>query len=145
MSTLPIEHAQLSRDILDLVSHTNLNLLTSKYVRTQMEKKHGVELKEFRKQIDEIIRDSIEKVEAGEATSKPDIKPSTMNGNSKRKSSSKSKSPSPPKSDPQTSFLADSFDDENDKFSAIKRRTSSKIHRCATQSPYQENERRRRC
>jgi hypothetical protein len=60
---LPIDRKTLHADILELVRRTDLNSLTSKFVRTQMEKKHNTKLSDFRKEIDAIIRESIEKIE----------------------------------------------------------------------------------
>lgn len=130
-ATLPIDQARLSNDILDLVRQTSLNMLTSKYVRTQMEKKHGVNLGDFRKQIDVMIRNSIEKLEEEKSKPKVDAKP-PMNGNASKVAPSnnrESSSPSPPppsKSEPANSLGDLSFDDDNDKYTAIKRRRAQR-------------------
>jgi chromatin remodeling complex protein RSC6 len=112
MTTLPVEYSRLSEDIFDLVKRTDLSLLTSKFVRNQMEEKHGVQLRDFRTQIDEIIRNSIQKINSKKSDTKP------MNGDTVV--SSKSESSTPPKSEIPTMDL--SFDDDNDKYTAIKRR-----------------------
>lgn len=125
MSKLPVDYARLSKDILELVRETSLTLLTSKYVRTHMEKKHNVELKEHRKQIDEIIRDSIEKIESDKLKA-PEATP--INGVAKNSSStSKSQPESSPSPPPLSNPTADlSLDDDNDIYSAIKRRRAQR-------------------
>jgi hypothetical protein len=69
MAELPVDRSVLAKDICNLVKNTDLSVLTSKFVRTQMEKKHGVSLGEFRKQVDAMIRDTIEQASAEPSTS----------------------------------------------------------------------------
>ncbi|KAI6177208.1 SWIB/MDM2 domain-containing protein [Aphelenchoides bicaudatus] len=130
---LPVDRSVLSRDILDLVRHTDLNSLTSKYVRTRMEAKHNVKLGDFRKEIDFMIRDSIEAIESGKS---PKPENGTANNNSSKSDSKKvakleinnveKRDPSPPPKAETPISLADfEFEEDNDKFSAIKRRRAT--------------------
>lgn len=117
-SSLPIDRTTLSSDILDLVRKTDLSILTSKFVRTEIEKKHAVDLKEHRKEIDAIIRNSIENLESKKSSG---ISKSTNGTASSNNSAGHELSP-PSKNETSNSIADLSFDDDNDIYSAVKRR-----------------------
>ena len=135
---LPLARETLSDSVFELVRNADLNTLTSKYVRTQLESKHELSLREHKAQIDEIIRECLLRARTNEADAKttdessaassPIKKPPATNGVAKatptnnnhedNERENSSGGSTPPPDDYFTAQIADDID----VYSAVKRR-----------------------
>ncbi|KAI6215020.1 SWIB/MDM2 domain-containing protein [Aphelenchoides besseyi] len=124
--SLPVERETLAKDILELVRNADLKVMTSKSIRGQLETKYNVPFRDFRKEIDEIIRASIVQIRSTESASTTK-QPQPTNGNLKTPSTNNNEDPDSDVSSPRMDDVAAFGDmaDDNDVYSAVKRRRAA--------------------
>ncbi|KAI6188065.1 SWIB/MDM2 domain-containing protein [Aphelenchoides besseyi] len=126
--SLPVERDTLAIDILELVRNADLKVMTSKSIRGQLEAKYNVPFRDFRKEIDEIIRASIVQIRSTESASaiKQD-QPQQTNGSLKTPSTNNNEDSDSDVSSPRMNDVAAFGDmaDDNDVYSAVKRRRAA--------------------
>ncbi|KAI6240998.1 SWIB domain-containing protein [Aphelenchoides fujianensis] len=132
MAALPVEQATLAKDVMELVRVADLKVMTSKSIRTQLETQYGVPLRDFRKQIDEVIHQSIVALRSEKKAKDEEPKPNqTTNGNAAKRPSPAAAANNASDEDEDSddsSKMVDGIpmdDEDTDVYSAVKRRRAA--------------------